>query len=138
ARPEPEIELGTCALVVAGAAGRAVDEAAALDRLDGLADLVRIRLDTGDPEPTIIRRIHDVLYREVGFRGPTAADYGAPENSLLDLVLERRVGLPISLAIVELEVAWRIGVGLAGVGLPGHFIVGAPDGSLCDPADGGR
>src|SRR4029450_10726826 len=37
-----------------------------------------------------------------------------------------------------LEVAWRLGVGMAGVGLPGHFIVGAPDGSLFDPADGGR
>jgi regulator of sirC expression with transglutaminase-like and TPR domain len=50
----------------------------------------------------------------------------------------RRIGLPISLAIIELEVAWRIGLPLSGVGLPGHFIVGAPGGILIDPADGGR
>src|SRR6185436_7543004 len=56
----------------------------------------------------------------------------------LDRVLARGVGLPISLAIIELEVAWRIGLPLVGVGLPGHFIVGGPDGMLFDPADGGR
>ena len=52
--------------------------------------------------------------------------------------MRRRVGLPISLAIVELEVAARLGLTLAGIGLPGHFIVGGPDGLLIDPADGGR
>jgi regulator of sirC expression with transglutaminase-like and TPR domain len=53
-------------------------------------------------------------------------------------VLVRRIGLPISLAIVELEVAWRLGMPLVGIGLPGHFIVGGPDDALYDPADGGR
>jgi regulator of sirC expression with transglutaminase-like and TPR domain len=52
-------------------------------------------------------------------------------------VVERRIGLPISLAIVELEVAWRVGLGVYGIGLPGHFIVGGPGGVLIDPADGG-
>ena len=61
-----------------------------------------------------------------------------PDLSRLDLVLERRVGLPINLAIIELEVAWRLGLALHGVGLPGHFIVGGPDGLLLDPAGGGR
>ena len=83
-------------------------------------------------------RIHDVLYRELGFRGPTAAEYGDPSNSHLDEVIATTVGLPISLAIVELEVAARLGLTLAGIGLPGHFIVGGPDGLLIDPADGGR
>jgi regulator of sirC expression with transglutaminase-like and TPR domain len=52
--------------------------------------------------------------------------------------VERRIGLPISLAVVELEVAGRIGVPLWGIGLPGHFILGAPGGVLIDPAGGGR
>jgi len=86
----------------------------------------------------VIDRLQDVLFRESGFRGPTAAEYHDPRASLLDVVVARRIGLPISLAIVELEVAWRIGPRLVGIGLPGHFIVGAPGGILLDPADDGR
>ena len=139
ARPEPDIDLARCALVIAGQGRRPqLDEDAALAQLDALAERVRIRLDAGDPDEIVAKRLHDVLYREVGFRSPTAAEYGDPGNSLLDVVLGRRIGLPISLAIVELEVSWRIGLPLVGVGLPGHFIVGGPDGLLFDPADGGR
>jgi len=138
ARPEPEIELARGALVIAGHGRPPIDEEAALGQLDGLAERVRIRLDVGDPESAVAARLHDVLYRELGFRAPSAAEYGDPANSRLDSVLARRVGLPISLAIVELETAWRLGLSLVGVGLPGHFIVGGPDGMLFDPADGGR
>jgi regulator of sirC expression with transglutaminase-like and TPR domain len=138
ARPEPEIGLAVGALLIAGQGRSPIDEEALLARLDAAAERVRIRLDDGDPEFAVISRLHDVLYRELGFRAPTAAEYGDPANSLLDEVLARRVGLPISLAIVELEVAARLGVALFGIGLPGHFIVGGPDGLLLDPADGGR
>ena len=138
ARPEPDIDLAVGALVIAAHGRSAVDEPAALAQLDALAERVRIRLDAGDPDEVVAERLHDVLYRESAFRGPTAAEYGDPANSQLDRVLARGVGLPISLAIIELEVAWRIGLPLVGVGLPGHFIVGGPDGMLFDPADGGR
>lgn len=138
ARPEPDIDLAVAALIIAGHGRSRIDEAATIDRLDTLADHVRLRVDAGDPELVVVDRLHDVLYREAGLRGPTAAEYGDPANSHLDRVLERRVGLPISLAVVELETAWRIGLPLVGVGLPGHFIVGGPDGLLVDPADGGR
>ena len=138
ARPESEIDLALGALLIAGLGRPAIDEAAILGRLDALAERVRIRLDAGDPTFAVVARVHDVLYRELGFRGPTAAEYGDPANSHLDEVLARRVGLPISLAIVEIEVAARLGGALVGIGLPGHFIVGGPDGLLLDPADGGR
>jgi len=128
ARSEPDIDLAAAAVVIAGYGRPAIDEAAVLDHIDGLAERVRIRLDDGDPVEDIVDRLHDVLYREVGYRGPTAAEYGDPANSLLDVVVDRRIGLPISLAIVELETAWRIGLPLVGIGLPGHFIVGGPDG----------
>jgi regulator of sirC expression with transglutaminase-like and TPR domain len=138
ARAEPDIDLAVAGLVIA-AHGRPVpDESAVLDHLDGLAERVRIRLDAGDPTDLIVERLHDVLYREVGYRGPTAAEYADPANSLLDAVVARRIGLPISLAIVELETAWRIGLPLVGIGLPGHFVVGGPGGLLADPAGGGR
>lgn len=138
ARPEPDIDLAVGALAIAGLGRPPIDEQATLDELGAIAERVRIRLDDGDPTLAVIRRLHDVLYRELGLRGPTAAEYGDPSNSLLDEVLRRRTGLPISLAIVELEVGARLGLGLFGIGLPGHFIVGGPDHSLFDPADGGR
>jgi regulator of sirC expression with transglutaminase-like and TPR domain len=138
ARPESEIDLGLGALIAAGHGRSPLDEAAFLARIDGHAELVRLRLDAGDPPDIVAARIHDVLYRELGFRAPSAAEFGDPANSLLDRVIERRIGLPISLAIVELEVARRIGLPLVGIGLPGHFIVGGPEGALFDPADGGR
>lgn len=138
ARPEAEIDLALGALTIAADGRGQVDPAPTVARLDGLAERVRIRLDLGDPLPTAVTRLHDVLYREAAFRPPTSAEFHDPRNSLLDRVVERRVGLPISLGIVELEVAWRIGLPLHGVGLPGHFIVGGPGGLLVDPAGGGR
>jgi len=90
--------------------------------LGRLAERVRLRTDRGDSHESVVGRLHDVLYRELGFRPPDAASFHDPGNSRLDLVVRRRVGLPISLAIVELEVAWRIGLRLWGIGLPGHFI----------------
>ncbi len=138
AQPEADIDLARGALAIA-ADGRAdVEPGATLAALDDLAERVRIRLDVGDAETHVIDRLQDVLFRESGFRGPTAAEYHDPRASLLDVVVARRVGLPISLAIVELEVAWRIGLGLVGIGLPGHFIVGAPGGVILDPAADGR
>jgi regulator of sirC expression with transglutaminase-like and TPR domain len=138
ARPEPEIDLAEGALLIAAIGRPPIDEEAVLGRLNAIAERVRIRLDAGDPASLAIDRLHDVLYRELGFRGPTAAEYGDPANSHLDDVLGRRIGLPISLAIVEIEAAARLGLVLTGIGLPGHFIVGDPDGRLFDPAGGGR
>jgi regulator of sirC expression with transglutaminase-like and TPR domain len=84
-----------------------------------------------------VAALHAVLYEQHGFRAPGAARWDAG-HSLLDVVLSRRTGLPISLAIVEIEVARRVGLSLHGVGLPGHFIVGGPGGVLIDPADAGQ
>ncbi len=138
ARPEPEIDLALGALVIASDGRPDVDTIAAIAVLDALAERVRIRLDVGDSTTDVVERLHDVLYREVGFRPPTAAEFHDVRNSLFDVVVARRIGLPISLAIVELEVAARIGLPLHGIGMPGHFIVGGPGGSLFDPAGRGR
>ena len=66
------------------------------------------------------------LVGEAGFRGDDT-DYHRWENSCLDHVIARRSGMPITLAVVAIEIARRVGVRLAGVGLPGHFMVGDPD-----------
>ena len=138
ARPEAEIDLAAGALCIAADDRPDLDPDPTLEILEGLAERVRLRLDLGDRADFVLDRLHDVLYRETGFRPPTAAEYHDPANSQLDEVAARRVGLPISLAIVELEVGWRVGLPIHGVGLPGHFIIGAPGGVLVDPAGGGR
>lgn len=138
ARPDAEIDLAGGALCIAADGRPDLDPAPTLAALDELAGRVRLRTDRGDDDDTTIARLHDVLYREMGFRAPTAAEFHDPLNSDLDRVVARRIGLPISLAIVELEVAWRIGLALHGIGLPGHFIIGGPSGTLIDPAGGGR
>jgi regulator of sirC expression with transglutaminase-like and TPR domain len=80
-----------------------------------------------------------VLGRRRGFAGEDER-YDDPANSMLDIVLERRSGLPILLSVVYVEVARRAGLALAGVGLPGHFVVGRFDPAppvLLDPFAGG-
>ncbi|HET9520340.1 MAG TPA: transglutaminase-like domain-containing protein [Candidatus Limnocylindrales bacterium] len=138
AQPEADIDLVRGALAIAAHGRPNADVNRPLVVLEDLAERVRLRLDVGDAQTHVIDRLHDVVYREAGFRGPSAAEFHDPRLSLLDVVVERRIGLPINLAIVELDVAWRIGLGLSGIGLPGHFIIGAPGGVLIDPAGAGR
>jgi regulator of sirC expression with transglutaminase-like and TPR domain len=106
---------------------RDVDEAAALGRLDELA------ADVADAAAALdeLDALGEVLGARHGFAG--AGDtYDDPDNSMLDLVLERGRGLPIALSVVYVETARRAGIALDGVGLPGHYVVGQ------FPANGGR
>ena len=93
-----------------------VDEAAALAELDRLGAAVR------EPTP---RAVVELLFDDEGF-GPNRGRFADPANSYLDLVVSRRLGIPITLAVVTIEVARRAGVVLHGVGMPGHFLVGTP------------
>ncbi len=78
-------------------------------------------------------------YRDAGFTGDRAT-YGDPRNSYLDHVIERRSGIPITLSVVLIEIARRRGVALAGVSMPGHFLVRDLEdpGLLIDAFEGGR
>jgi regulator of sirC expression with transglutaminase-like and TPR domain len=113
---------------------REVDARAALARLDALGEELRLAAG-GNPLEALV----DVLWRRHGFAGDQE-QYDDPGNSMLDIVLERRAGLPILLSVVYVEVARRAGLALAGVGLPGHYVVGrfapAPV-ALLDPFAGG-
>lgn len=112
-RPEPVVPLDEAALLIAAHAHRHLDLDALLGRLDDLAD--------GVWAPTL-DALRKRLFVELGFTGDEA-DYYDPRNSFLDSVIERRVGLPITLAVLMLEVGRRIGVPLSGVSMPGHFLV---------------
>lgn len=117
-----------------------VDGYAALATLDALgAELAPIVARLPDDPGAQLRACADLLGAVHGFTGDSE-DYDHPDNSMLDLVLERRRGLPILLSVVYVEVARRAGVPLAGVGLPGHFVVGhfgGADVRLADPFNGG-
>lgn len=122
--PESACRLDVGALLVAAHARRNLDVDGQLDRLDDLAGRC--------PAPTLDGVVDHIVAE--GFGGDTD-DYSHPRNSLLDVVLDRRRGIPITLSIVLMEVGRRVGVAFDGVGMPGHFLVRsrtAPD-VLVDP-----
>lgn len=138
-RPEPAIDLAEAALLIAKEEYPNLEVTHYLARLDALADELRDRVgDPGDPH-RLIAGLGDYLFREQGFRG-NADDYYDPRNSFLNDVLDRRMGIPITLSTVYMEVGRRLGVRLHGVGMPGHFLVkyvGPDEEIVIDPFSGG-
>jgi regulator of sirC expression with transglutaminase-like and TPR domain len=127
-----QIDLGRAALVMVTYADVDLNIEHYLARLDDLAAVAR-------PVAATPQALADFLFKELGYRG-NALDYGDARNSFLNKVIDRRLGIPITLAVLYLEIARRLGVRAAGVGLPGHFIVRAEgaDGIVyLDPFDGG-
>lgn len=120
---DPDPPLDRLTLALAGEL-RDVDEAGALATLDELGDEVAAALAGAARTPEAeLEVLAGVLGARHGFHGE-GEDYDDPDRSMLDLVLTRRVGLPILLSVLYTEVGRRAGVSLAGVGLPGHFVVG--------------
>lgn len=134
-------ELAELALAMASEfRGDEVDAEGALEELDRLgAELAASAAAAeGDPEREV-DACRMLLGERLGFTG-NRQRYDDPDNSMLDIVLERRTGLPILLSVVYVEVARRAGIELAGVGLPGHYVVGhfgADPPLLLDPFAGG-
>jgi regulator of sirC expression with transglutaminase-like and TPR domain len=124
-----EMRLDIAAFALAAHAHRGLDIDAACAALDTLAGRC--------PRPTF-DGLRAYLFEELRFRG-NRRDYGDPENSFLDSVVERRIGIPITLSVLMMEVGRRIGVPVHGVGMPGHFLVmdATRDGVWCDPFHGG-
>jgi regulator of sirC expression with transglutaminase-like and TPR domain len=151
ARPEAELDLARAALLLAEPEYPNLDCATYLERLDDLGRLARERLAGGwagggnDVElghrtvPRAVAQLLQLLYGELGFCGNTE-DYYDPRNSFLNEVLDRRTGIPITLALVLVEVARRAGLKACGIGFPGHFLVRFEDPqhgeTLVDPFEG--
>ena len=130
ARPAAEVPLDEALLLVAAHSYPGLDIAAHRARLDRLADWC--------VAPTLDALV-DHLFRDLGFAG-NVLDYADPRNSYVNDVLDRRTGIPITLAVVTMEVGRRLGVPLAGVGMPGHFLVRdkVDPGVFLDPFARGR
>ena len=93
-----------------------------LARLHDMATRLRGRLRPDVATAEKLLALNHYLFDELGFSGNTE-DYYDPRNSFLNEVLERRLGIPITLGVVYIEIGRRIGIGLHGVSFPGHFLV---------------
>ena len=107
---------------------------------DKYEDELRPRIEAIDDAQPRLSAINRYLFDELGFTG-NQQDYYDPRNSYLNDVLDRKLGIPISLGIIQMELARRMGVPLEGVSFPGHFLVRLPvEGGLLvlDPYHKGR
>jgi len=136
---DEEINLALAAIMVAKEEYPQLPEERYLGRLDLLAEGTRDRLDDENASLVVLQELLNSLYNRHGFRGNRQAYYD-PRNSFLNDVLDRGLGIPLTLGIVVLEVGWRLGLPLEGVSFPGHFLVrfkGEAIDLLIDPYDGG-
>jgi regulator of sirC expression with transglutaminase-like and TPR domain len=120
----PGEDLAAPALAIARIEYPSLDASRYVDTLDRMGADARARLDARGRSSSeeAVRAFHEYLYDEQRFTG-NRERYDDPRNSFLNEVLDRRTGIPISLAIVYLEVARRARLRVAGVNFPGHFLL---------------
>ena len=146
-RPGPD--LAAPALLIARIEYPRLDPGPYLDRLDQMGEAAAHRLaaDPGHDSPLAVRidAINRYLFGEVGFAG-NREHFDDPRNSCLNEVLDRKTGIPITMALVYIEIARRAGVRAEGINFPGHFLVRClqdlhtddpNDGLIVDPFHGG-
>jgi len=117
-----------------------LDVANYMTALHTLSELATEHVDLAGPVARQADQLAEYLFVTLRFRGNTE-DYGDPRNSYLNEVLDRRLGIPISLSVIFIDIAHRLGIPAYGIGLPGHFIVGihSRDADIwLDPFHGGR
>lgn len=149
---DASIDLARAALLIAAEEYPALDIDQYLDRLAGLAQRVRLYLEnrqqwlasppaTRDAYLTVLSAMNAVLFEQERFRG-NRIDYHNPQNSFLNRVLERRLGIPLTLSLIYMDVGKRLGLQIAGIGMPFHFMVRCSfdeDGALyIDPYEKGK
>lgn len=117
-----------------------LDVAGYRDQLDGYVRRLRPSVDRDIDLPSRLTAINRFLYEEIGFAG-NDRQYDDPRNSYLNDVFDRKLGIPISLAVIQIEVMRELGLPLEGISFPGHFLVRlqVEDGILVmDPFNQGR
>jgi len=135
-----ELPLDKACLLVAAVFDSGVEPDRYCTKLDALAGKAAAAAKRSSDPYARISGVIKTLFGEGGFR-PNSGSFDEPGNSLLSRVLDRRIGIPITLSIVLMEVARRVGLPLQGVGLPGHFVVRFPDQTsrlYIDAFNGGR
>ena len=139
-RPEPVLDLARNALLVAAESDARVDVDSQIHTLESWAAELSARLEPGWNNLQKLARLRSFVFEDLGFRGDSQ-DYFSPSNSLLNQVMERRIGVPLTLSIIFMELGWRVGIPFEGVGFPGHFLVrlpGEPRDLVLDPFNHAR
>jgi regulator of sirC expression with transglutaminase-like and TPR domain len=139
-RSEAEMNLARAALLIAKEEYPQLPVELYLARLDQVAEEVKDRLSCENAPLVVLHEVVETLYVRRGLKGNRDAYYD-PRNSFLNDVLDRGLGIPLTLGIVVLEVGWRLELPVEGVNFPGHFVVryrGDEFGLLLDPFDGGK
>ncbi|MBT6275899.1 MAG: tetratricopeptide repeat protein [Chromatiales bacterium] len=117
---DAKIDLAGAALALARTCYPNLDEAVYIGQLDELA--AAVNFERADTDEERLAAISTALFSDFGLKG-NADDYYDVRNSYINEVLDRRLGIPISISLIYLEVGWRLGLKLAPVSFPGHFLV---------------
>ena len=117
-----DFDLAIGALLVASTDDPNVDIDGCCDNLDRMAEAARTRMPSDAGPLEELNAITDLLFSVIGFAG-NRDDYYDPNNSYLHQVLQRRLGIPITLSLLCVEVGRRAGVPVLGIGMPGHFLI---------------
>jgi regulator of sirC expression with transglutaminase-like and TPR domain len=120
--PDAELDLARACLMVAQDEYRGLDVEHWLAEIEGLAARLRGRLAPNAAAEERVIALNELLFQDLGYWGNTE-DYYDPRNSYLNDVIERRTGIPITLSVLYMELAQRIGLACEGVSFPGHFLV---------------
>lgn len=124
--PDAEDRLMEAALLVAQTRDARLDVSACLRQIGDWADYLRSQTGADNADAADkIASLNRFLFDELGFTG-NVDDYFDPRNSFMDAVIERRLGIPITLSVLYIELGRRIGLPLQGVSFPGHFLVMLP------------
>ena len=120
-RDEERINLAEAALLIAAEEYPRLDIPRYLEKIENFSARARERAAEAATVAETIEALNVTLFTELGFQG-NREHYYDPRNSFLNEVIDRRTGIPITLAVVYMEVARQVGFSVDGVGLPGHFI----------------
>ncbi len=138
--PDQEIDLERGALLMARVCYPEVDAEGCGEQLDQLAEKIRPKVKEIEKPKDQLKTLSHFLFEDQRFRG-NWQDYLDPQNSYLNKVLERKLGIPISLSVLYLLIAKRLKLPVFGVGIPGHFMVKYKDARTelyVDTFNGGR
>lgn len=121
-QPQHEMDLETGTFLIAQTAEPQLDVPFYQQRLDDVAAALKHLMPPSREPRQAVLTINEYLFQTLKFRGNTQTYYD-PDNSFLHRVLDRRVGIPISLSVLYILVSRRLNLPVVGVGMPGHFIV---------------
>ena len=122
ARPDKQIDLAKASLYFAQAEDPDLNVQNYLDIIEAIAMEIEFQLPAERYPLKVIQIINHYLFEHLNFRG-NRQDYYDPDNSFLHRVIERQLGIPISLSVVYLAIAKKLNFPMVGVGMPGHFSI---------------